>query len=161
MLAAAGRAGAEAEMMMVAMALLSLATAGSQTIASPAAPPASDEALRRVVADYVGLYRRETLERWRELFLPRFTAAHVGDDGSVRQRTLEEFYQSQKRYFDTGKAIREELENIRVSREGALASVWADFVLSENGEKSRGRLLLLLIEERGAFKIHSLMFQYH
>jgi SnoaL-like protein len=76
------------------------------------------------------------------------------------QRTLDEFYQAQKRYLDTGKSIREELENVRVERHGALASVWADFVLTEEGEKSRGRLVLLLIEEHGSFKIHSLMFQY-
>lgn len=142
--------------MRIALTLLALAIAAP----APAAPPVSDEGLRRVVADYVGLYRRDTLERWRALFLPGFTAAHVGDGGAVRQRTLDEFYQAQKRYLDTGKSIREELENVRVERHGALASVWADFVLTEEGAKSRGRLVLLLIEERGEFKIHSLMFQY-
>lgn len=142
--------------MRIALTLLALAIAAP----SPAAPPVSDEGLRRVVADYVGLYRRDTLERWRGLFLPGFTAAHVGDGDAVRQRTLGEFYEVQKRYLDTGKSIREELENVRVERHGALASVWADFVLTEEGEKSRGRLVLLLIEERGTFKIHSLMFQY-
>ena len=140
------------------IALTLLAVAGA--LPAPAPPPASEEALRRVVADYVGLYRRDTLERWRALFRPGFTAAHVGEDGAVRQRTLDEFYQAQKRYFDTGKSIREELENVRVDRHGALASVWADFVLTEEGEKSRGRLVLLLIEEHGTFKIQSLMFQY-
>jgi hypothetical protein len=144
--------------MKIALTLVALAIAAPTP--APAAPPVSDEALRRVVADYVGLYRRDTLEGWRGLFLPGFTAAHVGDGGAVRQRTLDEFYGAQKRYLDTGKSIREELQNVRVERQGALASVWADFVLTEDGEKSRGRLVLLLIEERGSFKIHSLMFQY-
>jgi hypothetical protein len=160
MLSAAARLCASREVGMAnALVLLSLALV-SQTPAKPDEARASDAALRRVVDDYVGLYRRDSLERWRELFLPGFTAAHVSDDGRVRQRTLEEFYQAQKRYLETGKAIREELANVRITREGALASVWADFVLTEEGQRSRGRLVLLLIEERGAFKIHSLMFQY-
>ena len=127
-----------------------------------AAPPpgAGDENLRRVVADYVALYRRDTLANWRALFRPGFTAAHVNEDGTVRQRSLAEFYASQERYFATGKNIREELENVRVERHGPLASVWADFVLTEDGTKSRGTLVLLLIAGRDGFKIHSLMFQY-
>lgn len=32
------------------------------------------------------------------------------------------------------------IPNVRISRQGGLAGVWADFVLTENGEKSRGRL---------------------
>ena len=126
------------------------------------APPAarSDADLRKVIADYVGLYRRETLEQWRELFLPGFTAAHTREDGTVRQRTLEEFYGAQKRYLESGKAVREELDNVRIERHGRLASVWADFVLTEDGAPSRGRLVLLLIEDAGRFKIHALMFSY-
>ena len=130
------------------------------TTAAAQAPPPSDEALRRVVADYVGLYRRDSLARWRELFLPGFTAAHVADDGTVRQRTLAEFYGAQERYFATGKSIREDLENVRVERAGPLATVWADFILTEEGVKSRGKLVLLLMAGRDGFKIHSLMFQY-
>jgi hypothetical protein len=119
-----------------------------------------DEALGGVVKDYVGLYRRETLDRWRELFLPTFTAASTRPDGTVNLRGLDEFFAAQKRYLDTGRAIREELENVRVERSGRLASVWADFVLHDEAETSRGRLVLLLIDEKGAFKIHALMFSY-
>jgi hypothetical protein len=121
----------------------------------------SDEALRRVVSDYVSLYRADTLPRWRLLFLPGFTAAHLGDDGVVRQRTLAEFYAAQERYFKTGKSIKEDLENVHIERSGALASAWADFVLTEDATRSRGRLVLLLIGGPDGFKIHSLMFQYH
>ena len=121
---------------------------------------ARDRALGQVVADYVGLYRRETLDRWRELFLPAFTAASTRPDGTVNLRGLDEFFTAQKRYLDSGRAIREELENVRIERSGRLASVWADFVLHDEAETSRGRLVLLLVEEKGAFKIHALMFSY-
>jgi hypothetical protein len=127
----------------------------------PAAAQASDESLRQVVADYVGLYRRESLEEWRKLFLSGFSAASTTAEGGVNTRTLDEFYLAQKRFLDSGRAIRETLENVRIERKERLASVWADFVLNDGGSEQRGKLVLLLIEERGAFKIHSLMFSYH
>jgi hypothetical protein len=130
-------------------------------VAGDARGQATDEDLSRVVADYVGLYRRDTLARWRELFLPSFTVASTNADGSVNLRTLEEFYQAQQRYLESGRPIEEKLENLRVHRQGRLASVWADFVLTDSGEERRGRLVLLLIEDRGGFRIHSLMFSYH
>ena len=136
--------------------LLALAMAVFQATAPSPAP--DDAALRRVVADYVGLYRHDTLDRWRTLFLPTFTATHTNADGTVTVRTLDEFFTSQKRYLAGGKSIKEELENLRVERRGKLASVWANFVLTEDGEKSRGTLVLLLAADRGAWKIQSLMF---
>jgi hypothetical protein len=126
---------------------------------APSADPA-DDALRRVVDDYVGLYRRETLPRWRELFLSSFSVASTNPDGSTRLRGLDEFYAAQEGYLASGREIREVLENTRFERRGRLASVWADFVLSDAGEQSRGRLVLLLIQDRGAWRIHSLMFSY-
>jgi len=129
--------------------------------AKPAAAQATDESLRRVVADYVGLYRRETLEDWRKLFLSSFSVASTTAEGGLNLRSLDEFYLAQKRYLDSGRPIQETLENVRIDRQGRLASVWADFVLNDSGEERRGKLVLLLIEERGAFKIHSLIFSYH
>ncbi len=129
--------------------------------AKPAAAQATDESLRQVVADYVGLYRRETLEDWRKLFLSSFGVASTTAEGSVNLRSLEEFYLAQKRYLDSGRPIQETLENVRIDRQGRLASVWADFILNDSGKERRGKLVLLLIEDRGAFKIHSLMFSYH
>jgi hypothetical protein len=128
--------------------------------AAPPPPVAGDAELRRTVADYVGLYRHETLDRWRTLFLPTFTAAHTNTDGTVKVRTLDEFFTSQQRYLAGGKKIKEELENVRIERQGKLASVWANFVLTEEGEKSRGTLVLLLVAERGAWRIQALMFSY-
>jgi SnoaL-like domain len=137
-----------------ALALLALGTDRAR------AETPSEDGLNRVVADYVGLYRRETLEAWRGLFLPGFTAASTRPDGSVLVRTLDEFFLAQKRYLDSGRRIRETLENVRTERQGRLASVWADFVLTDEGETSRGRLVLTLIEGKGQFRIHSLMFSY-
>jgi hypothetical protein len=130
-------------------------------LSSPAAQgAAADEALRKVVSDYVGLYRHETLARWRELFLPSFSVASTNPDGSTRLRGLDEFYAAQEGYLASGRAIRETLENVTIERRGRLASVWADFVLTDEAESSRGRLVLLLIQDRGAWRIHSLMFSY-
>jgi len=124
------------------------------------APAASDEALRRTVADYVGLYKRETLERWRTLFLPTFTATHTRPDGTIRVRTLDEFFNAQKEYLGGGRAIKEELEKVSIDQRGKLATAWADFVLTEQGEKSRGKLVLLLVADRGEWKIQALLFAY-
>jgi hypothetical protein len=124
------------------------------------APVASEEALRRTVADYVGLYKRETLDRWRTLFLPTFTATHTRPDGTVRVRTLDEFFTAQQGYLAGGRAIKEELENLSIDRRGKLATAWADFVLTEEGEKSRGKLVLLLVADRGEWKIQALLFSY-
>ena len=138
----------------LALALLQAASPG------PVATVASDEALRRTVADYFDLYKRETLDRWRTLFLPTFTATHTLADGTVRVRTLDEFFAAQRGYLDTGRAIKEELQNLALDRRGKLATAWADFVLTEEGEKSRGKLVLLLVSDRGKWRIQALMFSY-
>jgi hypothetical protein len=125
------------------------------------AVPASASDLEKVVADYVGLYRRDTLAEWKKLFLPHFTVASTREDGTVGERTLEEFYEAQRGYLESGRAIEEVLENVQIDRRGKLASVWADFVLTDEGETRRGKLVLLLIEGPEGFKIHSLMFSYY
>jgi SnoaL-like protein len=127
--------------------------------ASPAPAP-TDEGLRRTVTDYVGLYRRESLDRWRTLFLPTFTATYTRADGTVRVRTLDEFFTAQHGYLSSGRAIKEELENLAIDRRGKLATAWADFVLDEEGEKIRGKLVLLLVADRGDWRIQALMFSY-
>ena len=139
--------------------ILSAALALSLVVAQPS--DASEASLKRVVADYVGLYRRDSLPQWRALFLSSFTVASTKADGSLRLRGLEEFYAAQESYLATGRAIEETLENVNVERKGRLASVWADFVLSDAGEKSRGKLCLLLIEEKGSWRIQSLVFAYN
>jgi len=140
-------------MSQILSAALALSLAGAQL-------SATDANLKQVVADYVGLYRRDSLPQWRGLFLSSFTVASTVADGSVRLRGLDEFYSAQERYFGSGRAIQETLENLAIERKGRLASVWADFVLSDEGQKSRGKLCLQLIEEKGSWRIQSLVFAY-
>lgn len=130
-------------------------------ITTPGFAQTGGEAVRKVLDDYIGLYRADTLERWRTLFLPGFVAAFTNDDGSVTTRTLDEFYERQRKFFATGRPIREELQNVRIVRQGHIANVTADFVLFDGESKRPGRLMLLFIEERGVFKIHSLIFTSH
>jgi hypothetical protein len=117
--------------------------------------------LNRVLDDYIRLYARDTLAEWRGLFLPTFVAASTNDDGTVTTRTLDEFYERQRGFFATGRAIRETLENVRIDRDGRLAAMRADFVLHDDAARRSGKLMMLLIETRGEFRIQSLTFTYH
>jgi hypothetical protein len=121
--------------------------------------PEDDAAVRRVVDDYIGLYRKETLEQWKALFLPSFVASFTNEDGSVTSRTLEEFYESQAKGFAAG-PMSETLHNTRIERVGRLANVFADFRFTSRGTTRPGRLMLLLVEQKGAFKIAALTFTY-
>ena len=138
----------------VLAALLLAAPLGAQ-----AAVDSADAKLRKAVADYVGLYRKDSLDAWEKLFLPSFTAANTRADGGTSMRTREEFFASQRRYHERAD-VTEELENVRIERNGRLASVWADFIVNENGRRSRGKLVLLAIEDAGQFRFHALMFAY-
>ena len=119
----------------------------------------SDARLKQAVADYVGLYRRDTLDAWEKLFLSSFTAANTRADGGMSMRNREEFLASQRRYHERND-VTEELENVRIERNGRLASVWADFIVNENGRRNRGKLVLLAMEDAGQIKFHALMFAY-
>ena len=144
----------------LAVVTLGLTTPAVALAAQARTADPADQDLARVVADYTGLYTKERLPEWRQLFLPSFVAASTRKDGTVLQRNLDEFYEAQRKYLATGKAIKETLESVRIERQGPLASVWADFVLEEEGERSRGKLILTLISTEGRFRIHSLMFSY-
>ncbi len=141
-------------------AIAPLLLAGFLADSAGAAQAGDEDQVRQVLARYVGLYQKTTLAEWRTLFLPGFVAAFTNDDGSVTTRTLAEFYDRQAKYFATGRDIREELQNIRVTIDGQLASAHADFVLFDNGTESRGKLMLTFIRDREAWKIHSLAFTY-
>ena len=119
-----------------------------------------DPDLTALLDDYIGLYARETLPRWRSLFLPGFVAASTNEDGSVTIRSLDEFYDRQQRSFATGTPISEALENTHVERTDDLACVRSDFVWTDGETMRRGRLMLLLIAERGKLRIQALTFSY-
>ena len=116
--------------------------------------------VRRVVDDYIGLYTRERLPEWKQLFLPSFTAAYTNADGTVSTRTLEEFYESQRSGFARG-PMSETLHDVRITREGHLAHAFAGFEFTSGGKPRRGQLMLLLIESEGQFRIAALAFSYH
>ena len=78
-----------------------------KSIAVGAAPPGGgkgdDADLSRLLADYLGLYARESLARWRELFLPELVAAATDDDGTVTTWNLDAFMARQTAAFANGK----------------------------------------------------------
>ena len=137
------------------LAIPSIARAADRQATDP------EREVRQVLSSYIALYQKDTLAAWRRLFLPAFVAAFTNDDGSVTTRTLDEFYERQEKYFATGHTIREELRHVRLTVDGRLASVHADFVLVDNGSERLGKLVLTFVRERDTYKIHSLAFTYH
>ena len=120
----------------------------------------ADRRLERLVADYTGLYARDTLAQWKTLFLPGFSSMSSNADGSVSARELEDFYAAQADGFAGSASMGERLENVRIERHGVLASVWADFVFWADGPPARGRLVLLAVDQPGGWRFYSLMFSY-
>ena len=121
----------------------------------------NDPEVAALLEDYIGLYTRDALPRWRELFLPGFIATSANDDGSVTTRSRDEFYDRQRASFATGKPVSEVLLNTHSERTGDLACVCSDFVWTDGEATRRGRLMLLLIAERGKLRIQALTFSYH
>ena len=110
--------------------------------------------------DFIGLYSRDTLDRWRALFLPGFVATATNADGSVTTWSLDEFHERQRTLFATGKPISEVLENTETRRDGDLAWVRSDFVWTDGEARRPGRLMMLVVVERGQPKIQALTFSY-
>ena len=119
-----------------------------------------DAAVRRLLDDYIGLYRRDTLDRWRMLFVPGFTATYTNDEGGVTTRNLNEFYERQRAAFAAGE-VSETLHNVRIHRDGQLAQVSADFRFTARGTTRPGKLMLLMIVDKGELRIAALAFTYH
>jgi hypothetical protein len=84
---------------------------------------ANDSEVNALLEDYIGLYTRDTLERWRDLFLPDFIATSTNDDGSTTTRGLDAFYERQRALFATGKPVSEVLRNAEIRRANSLAFV--------------------------------------
>ena len=122
--------------------------------------PIDTSASEDLGADYVGLYARPSLDRWKTLFHPSLVVAHPTEDGTIRARGLDEFFKAQKDYFDTGRKISERLENVRIEEGRKIARVSADFVFVDEGQESRGRLGLHLVETRDGWKITAIVFSY-
>lgn len=126
----------------------------------PAQTAAPDSGLQRLLHQYIALYRRDSLEHWRTLFLPGFTVAFTNPEGGITERSLEQFLERQWQGFARSPDMHEVLENVAIQQRGSLANVWADFVLTADGQARRGTLVMLCIRDRGAWKIQSLLFSY-
>ena len=137
--------------------VLGALAAGVGSLPAQALP---DSALTRLVHDYIALYRADSLERWRTLFLPSFAVAFTNPDGSITERSLEQFVERQRAGFARSPDMHEVLENVAIQQRGSLASVWAEFVFTADGQSRRGGLVMLCIRDRGAWKIQSLLFSY-
>jgi hypothetical protein len=122
--------------------------------------PIDEAAVQRVLDDYIGLYKKDSLPEWKMLFLPGFTASYTNEDGTVTTRNLDEFYERQRNAFAAGE-VSETLHNVRIQRAGRLAHVFADFRFTSRGTTRPGQLMLLMIEDRGQPKIAALTFSYH
>ena len=150
---------------LVLFAVGSAVVAGSvRAAATPAATEAATTSQRaaidRLVADYVGLYAGPTLGRWKTLFHPALCVASPQDDGSIKVRSLEEFYERQRSYFATGRKIGERLENVMINEGRRIARVTADFVFIDEGVESRGRLGLHLAQGNDGWKVVAILFSY-
>jgi len=142
------------------LALIAIVTLLSGVDAASAAIANEDE-IDALLHDYIGLYARDTLDSWRKLFHPGFVAAFTNDDGTTTSKTLDEFVARQRDFFASGRPIREELQDVKVDRQGKLAVVRAAFTLHDGPTEKHGRLMMLLIRDRDRFVIQSLVFTYH
>ncbi len=131
------------------------ASSSSLTEPAPDVPPAAE----KLVHDYIALYAHPTLEEWKTLFHPSLSVAHV-TDGAIRVRNLDEFFNAQKKYFESGRAISERLENVRIEPGRRIARVTAGFVFVDEGEEHHGTLGLHLAQGEQGWKIVAILFSY-
>jgi hypothetical protein len=108
-----------------------------------------------LLEDFIGLYSRDTLARWRTLFLPGFVATAPNEDGSLTTWNLDEFYERQRTLFATGKPISEVLQNTEMRCDGDLAVVRSDFVWTDGEARRPGRLMMLIVAEHGELRIRA------
>jgi SnoaL-like domain len=147
-------------MIRTALLLSIVFLASSLVIADEVNSGESKEALHKVIKDYIGLYRADSLDQWKFLFHPSVTVVFPADDGSVNVRNLDEFLQRQKNYFSTRKSISERLENMQVFEGRRIARVVADFIFVDEGVEKSGKLGLHLVEGDDGWKIVAVLFSY-
>jgi SnoaL-like protein len=135
-----------------------IAGTGTVRFAEGAAP--HDMALRRLLEDYVALYRADRLSDWKKLLHERVSVADPRPDGTIRFRGLEEFFTTQQGFFASGRHLGERLEDVRVEEGRRIARVSARFVFVDEGEERPGRLGLHVVEEGGTWRIVAIVFSY-
>ena len=119
-----------------------------------------DDALKKVLSDYIGLYKKETLNEWKELFHPSLMVFFPSDNGEVNVRNLNEFFERQQNYFAKRKSISERLENVQIFQGRRIARIVADFIFIDEGVEKSGKLGLHLVEGPQGWKIVSVVFSY-
>jgi Putative lumazine-binding len=122
---------------------------------------ASREALQKLIKDYIGLYRADTLDQWKLLFHPSVMVFFPADDGSITVRTLEEFLQRQRNFFATRKSVSERLENVQIFEGRRIARVTADFIFIDEDVEKPGKLGLHIVEGTDGWKIVAVLFSYN
>jgi hypothetical protein len=121
----------------------------------------SDRAeVERMVKDYVGLYTATTLEQWRTLFHPELRVSHPSEDGTIRVRNVDQFFNSQKQGFVEDPKMHEELDNVEIFMARRMARVNADYVFTSGGKPSHGKLGLHLVRGKKGWKIVGIVFSY-
>jgi hypothetical protein len=146
--------------MIVSIHVASASPATTSPSAADSSTNAAQAAVERVLTDYIGLYSAPTIDRWRTLFHPGVVVASPDEDGSIRMRTLDEFFTRQKNYFATGRQISERLDNVRIDMGQRIARVSADFIFMDEGEERPGKLGLHLAEGKDGWKIVAVLFAY-
>jgi len=136
------------------------AVPGTGTVRFAAGAEPAETALKRLLEDYVGLYRADRLPDWKKLLHERVTVADPRPDGTIRIRGLGEFFATQEGFFASGRRIGERLEEVRVEEGRRMARVSARFVFVDEGEERPGRLGLHAVEEAGTWRIVAIVFSY-
>jgi hypothetical protein len=136
------------------------AAPGTGSVRFAAGGEPADPGLKRLLEDYVGLYRADRLPEWRRLLHESLSVADPAPDGTIRIRGLAEFFSRQEGFFSTGRRIGERLEEVRVEEGRRIARVSARFVFVDEGEERPGRLGLHAVEEGGAWRIVAIVFSY-
>ncbi|HEV8119520.1 MAG TPA: nuclear transport factor 2 family protein [Candidatus Polarisedimenticolia bacterium] len=136
------------------------AVPGTGTVAFAPSGEPHDPDLRRLIEDYVGLYRANRLDDWAALLHDGLSVADPRPDGTVRMRDKAAFLATQRGFFASGRRIGERLESVRVGEGRRIARVDADFVFVDEGEERRGRLGLHLARTAGGWRIVAILFSY-
>jgi len=120
----------------------------------------SSNALKKVLNDYIELYRKDSLNQWAALFHPSVIVTFPDKDGTVAVRNLQEFLTRQQNFFANSKSISERLENVQIFEGRRMARVVADFIFVNEGAESKGKLGLQLVESKDGWKIVAVIFSY-
>jgi len=120
----------------------------------------SRAAMGKLLKDYIGLYSKESLARWKELFHPSAVIMFPSDDGAITVRSVEEFYQRQQNFFAQRTSVSERLENVQIAEGRRMSRVLADFVFIADDVEKRGKLGLHLVEGNDGWEIVGVVFSY-